>query len=352
MTMLKGLQRAELIMNVHEYAIFDGLGLAELIANRQLTAKELAKTAAEVIAAANPAIGAVVETYPDRIEGLDERSLGLGPFRGVPFLMKDVFGHEKGRKIEFGSRLCKRMIAEQSSHYCDLLKAAGVNILGRSKAPEFSMAPTTESVFYGNTSNPWRSGYSAGGSSGGAQAAVTSGMVPIAGGSDIGGSIRIPASLCGGVGLKPSRGRVSVGPSVDEGGFGFAATFIQAKSMRDVAAMLDCLSIPQPGDPFVIPRPAESYSAHCHKRSPGLRVGIVLDELVSVEVDSEVAKAVEDAGRLLADMGHHVESAHVEMGGIGVLRSLCDVFSLPLTHGSMATQPEQARSRERTRSNR
>ena len=172
----------------------------------------------------------MVETYPDRIEGLDEKTLGNGPFRGVPFLIKDVFGHEKGRKIEFGSRLCKGMTVEAGTYLVDLLKAAGVNIIGRSAAPEYSMSATTESAMFGNTSNPWKKGYSAGGSSGGAQAAVTSGMVPIAHGSDIGGSIRIPASLCGGVGLKPSRGRVSIGPVVDEGGFGYSMNFIQAQN--------------------------------------------------------------------------------------------------------------------------
>ena len=130
------------------------------------------------------------------------------------------------------------------------------------------MSASTESAMFGNTSNPWKQGYSAGGSSGGAQAAVTSGMVPIAHGSDIGGSIRIPASLCGGVGLKPSRGRVSIGPVVDEGGFGYSMNFIQAKTVRDVAAMLDCLSIPQPGDPFIIPKPGESYASSRQKRRP------------------------------------------------------------------------------------
>ena len=147
----------------------------------------------------------------------------------MPFLIKDVFGHEKGRKIEFGSRLCKGMTVEAGTYFVDLLKASGVNIMGRSAAPEYSMSATTESAMFGNTSNPWKKGYSAGGSSGGAQAAVTSGMVPIAHGSDIGGSIRIPASWCGGVGLKPSRGRVSIGPVVDEGGFGYSMNFIQAQ---------------------------------------------------------------------------------------------------------------------------
>ena len=151
------------------------------------------------------------------------------------------------------------------------------------------MAATTESAMFGNTSNPWKQGYSAGGSTGGAQAAVTAGIVPIAHGSDIGGSIRIPASWCGGVGLKPSRMRVSVGPVVDEGGWGYSMNFVQAKTVRDAAAMLDCVSIPQPGDPFIIPKPDEAYASLAARRRPKLKIGIVLDELVGVKVDPEVA---------------------------------------------------------------
>src|SRR5215471_12503258 len=149
-------------------------------------------------------------------------------------------------------------VVEQDTYYCELLRASGVNILGRSAAPEYSMAGTTEGALYGHTSTPWRAGHSAGGSTGGGMAAVVAGMVPIAHGSDIGGSIRIPASYCGGVGLKPSRGRVSFGPMLDENGYGLAQNFVQAKSLRDIATMLDCLAVPQPGDPFLIPKPAES----------------------------------------------------------------------------------------------
>src|SRR5215468_10344437 len=131
-------------MNLSEYASYDALGLAELVAKKQVTAKELALTAV----AANDKVGgtvhAVVELYPDRIGGLDEASLGNGPFRGVPFLIKDVFGHEKGRRIEFGSRLCEGMLVEVGTYFVDMLKAAGVNILGRSAAPEYSMSASTE----------------------------------------------------------------------------------------------------------------------------------------------------------------------------------------------------------------
>jgi amidase len=313
-------------MKLDEYASYDGLGLAKLVAKKKVSPKELALTAAKAIEAVNSNVGAVVEIYADRIEKLDEKTLGDGPFRGVPFLMKDVFGHEKGRKIEYGSRLCKGMVAEAGTYLADNFMASGVNILGRSAAPEYSMSATTETLLYGNTSTPWKKGHSAGGSSGGAQAAVTSGMVPLAHGSDIGGSIRIPASWCGGVGLKPSRGRVSIGPVVDEGGFGFSANLVQATSVRDVAAMLDCVSAPQVGDPFVIPRPKKSYAKLAKKSPDRLRVGIVTNELFGVKVDSEVSKAVKATGRMLESLGHDVETTKVEIGGLATLQAMNTLF--------------------------
>jgi amidase len=313
-------------MKLTEYATYDALGLAELVAKKQVSPKELAQTAVAAKEKVDPAVRSVVELYPDRIEGLDEKTLAPGPFRGVPFLIKDVFGHEKGRKIEFGSRLCAGMTVEVGTYFVDMLKAAGVNILGRSAAPEYSMAATTESAMFGNTSNPWKQGYSAGGSSGGAQAAVLAGIVPIAHGSDIGGSIRIPASWCGGVGLKPSRMRVSVGPVVDEGGWGYSANLVQAKTVRDVAAMLDCVSIPQPGDPFIIPKPDEPYASLAKKAAPRLKVGIVLNELAGVKVDPEVAAAVQATGKALAGMGHTVELASADMGGAETLQATTDLF--------------------------
>jgi amidase len=313
-------------MNLAQYAAHDALGLAALVASRQVSPIELAASAAAAIAAINPALNAVVETYPDRIEGLDERRLGNGPFRGVPFLMKDVFGHEAGRKIEFGSRLCRGMIAQQDTHFCELLRAAGVNILGRSAAPEYSMSGTTEGALYGNTCTPWRAGYSAGGSTGGGMAAVIAGIVPIAHGSDIGGSIRIPASYCGGVGLKPSRGRVSFGPMIDENGYGLAQNFVQVKSVRDAAAMLDCLAVPQPGDPFIIPKPAESYSDLARRKPGRLRIGWSTDALMGMKTDADVASAVANVASVLADMGHDVSEESPQFDGLDVMRSMMDLW--------------------------
>ena len=313
-------------MNLAEYAAYDALGLADLVARKQVTPKELAQLAAKAIAAVNSDVKAVIETYPDRIDKLDETSLGNGPFRGVPMLMKDVFGHEKGRKIEFGSRLCKGMVGEIDSHLMTQFRAAGINSLGRSAAPEYSMSGTTESIMFGNTSSPWKKGFSAGGSSGGAAAAVASGMVPIAHGSDIGGSIRLPASWCGGVGFKPSRMRVSVGPTVDEGGFGYSMNHVQTKTVRDSAAMLDCISNPQLGDPFIIPKPVEPYGS-LYRKAPGkLRVGVVLNEIIGVKVDPEVADTIKATGKALEAMGHRVETASAEMGGMETMGAIQRLF--------------------------
>lgn len=313
-------------MTLAEYARHDATGLAELVTRGEVAPAELAQTAARAIAAVNPAVNAVVETYPDRIEKLDAASLGNGPFRGVPFLMKDVFGHEGGRRIEFGSRLCAGMVAERDTYYCQLAKAAGVNIIGRSAAPEYSLTGTTEGALYGNTSNPWKKGYSAGGSTGGGQAAVTAGMVPMAHGSDIAGSIRIPASWCGGVGLKPSRGRISFGPALDENGFGLAMNFVQVKSVRDAATMLDCLAKPQPGDPFLIPKPFEPYAMLARQAAPRLRIGFTVKPLMGVAVDPEVAAAVRRTAATLADMGHDVFERDPEFGGIDLVRRFVDAW--------------------------
>ena len=313
-------------MTLSEYASFDALGLAELVATKQVSSKELARTAAQAIDAINPLVNAVVETYPDRIDDLDDATLGAGPFRGVPFLMKDVFGHEAGRRIEWGSRLCRGMIAQADTHLCELLRASGVNILGRSAAPEYSMSGTTESALHGNTSTPWKQGYSAGGSTGGGMAAVMAGIVPIAHGSDIAGSIRIPASFCGGVGLKPSRGRVSFGPMVDENGYGLGQNFVQTKTVRDAAAMLDCLAVPQVGDPFLIPKPTDSYAALTRVAPRALRIGWSTTALMGVETDKEVARAVESTAHVLAEMGHHVSEESPDFDGLAAMRAMIDIW--------------------------
>jgi amidase len=228
-----------------------------------------------------------------------------------------------------------------TTHVGELFRASGLNILGRSNTPEYSMSGATENALYGATSNPWRQGYCAGGSSGGAMAAVIAGMVPIAHGTDIAGSIRIPAGWCGGVGLKTSRGRTSFGPSLDEGGFGLSVSFVQTRTLRDTAAMLDCMAIPQVGDPFTIPKPAESYASLAAKPAAPLRVGVALTPFMGVPVEPEVAAAVRATAKVLGDMGHEIVELDPEFDGLASVRKFCDIwffgFDLRLESYSRAT---------------
>jgi len=300
-------------MNLEDYADYDALGLAQLVERREVSPRELAQTALNAIEAVNPKLHAVIEIYADRIADLESKTLGHGPFRGVPFLIKDVGPHLKGRKTEFCSRLCQGMVGEVDSNFATLLKASGVNILGRTNTPEFSMASSSENVLYGSTSTPWKLGYSANGSTGGGAAAVSAGAVPMAHGSDIGGSIRGPAAWCGGIGLKPSRGRISSGPLYDEWGYGMAMNFVQTKSMRDTAVMLDCLAVPQPGDPFVIKPAPKPYAKFLRPSNRPLRVAWSATPLMDAPVDPEIAAAVKSTAKVLGKLGHRVSEAAPEI---------------------------------------
>lgn len=293
-------------MNLTEYAAYDALGLAELVRSGQITPRELQAIALKAIEALNPDLNAIIETYPDGAPGASGSAQLDGPFAGVPFLVKDVGLHFAGIKCEFCSRLCEGMVAPEDSHYARLVKGTGITIVGRTNTPEFSMSGSSENVLYGNTSTPWKEGYSASGSTGGGAAAVSAGIVPIAHGSDIGGSIRGPAAWCGGIGLKPSRGRISSGPSFDEWGHGMSMTFAQTKTMRDTAAMLDRLALPQPGDPFVIDRAPEPYAAYLTRPQTPLKIAFSSAPLMDAPVDPEIAAAVEATARCLQDLGHDV----------------------------------------------
>ena len=244
----------------------------------------------------------------------------------MPFLTKDVSLHFAGRKFEYGSRLCQGRVAPKDDFYAELIYASGVNLIGRSNTPEFSMALCADNLLYGATSNPWRKGYSTSGSSGGAAAAVAAGIVPIAHGSDMGGSIRGPAAWCGTIGLQPSRGRVSDGPDDDESGFGMAQSFAMTKSMRDTAVMLDCLSVPQPGDPFVIRQPEHPFASYLNGPGTRLRIAYSAKPLMDAPVDSEIAAAVALTAKTLSDLGHEVEEAAPPIDLVAIDRACVHVW--------------------------
>ena len=294
-------------MKLTDYASYDGLGLADLVRRKEVSVDEVTKAALAAIERVNPSVRAVIEVYDDCLD--PKRETYHGPFFGVPFLIKDVSLHFKGRKMESGSRLCQGFVVQEDSYFGRLVKETGVTFVGRSSTPEFSMALCAETLLNGNTTTPWKAGYSTSGSSGGAAAAVASGMVPLAHGSDMGGSIRGPAAWCGTIGLYPSRARVSSGPLADEGGNGMTQSFMMTKSMRDTAAMLDCLGKPQPGDPVVIWRPELPFISYTERPPKALRIAYWAKPLMDAPVDPEIAATVERVALQLAALGHHVEEA-------------------------------------------
>jgi amidase len=290
----------------------DATAQAELVANGEVTARELAEASIGRIESLDSAVNAVIHRRFER--ALDEIDAGLpaGPFRGVPFLIKDLFADSAGDPAHQGNRALRDVgwTASQDSWLVARLRAAGFVFLGRTNTPEFGLVPVTEPHAYGPCRNPWDLSYSPGGSSGGSAAAVAAGMVAVAHASDGGGSIRIPASMCGLVGLKPSRGRTTLGPEGDESGL--AVQHVVARSVRDTAALLDVLRGPGSGDMVVAPPPGRPYVSEVDVRPARLRVG-VLDSGPAGAIDPECQVAVQAAARVLEQLGHVVSDDHPDI---------------------------------------
>ena len=291
----------------------DATAQAELIRRGEISAVDLVDAAIGRIEAVNPKLDAVIRTRFDRARAEAAGGLPDGPFRGVPFLFKDLGCKVAGEATAFGVGPMRDQPWPVTSYLAEAFLAAGFVPLGRTNVPEMGTTVTTEARSFPPARNPWDPGRSTGGSSGGSAAAVASGMVPAAHANDGGGSIRIPASECGLVGLKPNRGRVSQGPEVGEGWAGGTIDGVVTRTVRDAAGILDVISVRQPGEPYYappLPRPlAEEIGA-----DPGrLRIGFVdrpgRDGFLD---DPECRAAVAGAARLLESLGHHVEESAPE----------------------------------------
>ncbi|WP_374468868.1 amidase [Phenylobacterium sp.] len=294
-------------MDFADYRRHDAVGLAELVARREVSPGELLDAAAARMAEVNPKINAVTADLTARAR---TEPAGEGPLSGVPFLLKDLGATLAGTPTTGGSRLFADEVADADSAIVRLYRQAGVSIFGKTNTPEFGLWPFTEGDFLGVCRNPWDLSRTPGGSSGGAAAAVAAGIAPAAHASDGGGSIRTPAACCGLFGLKPSRGRVSFAPQ----GEGWAGASIQhavTRSVRDSAVLLDATCAPQVGDPYFLSSPARPFADEV-RRDPGrLRVAFTTDALQSAALDPECAEAVRDTARLLESLGHDVEEARV-----------------------------------------
>jgi len=292
----------------------DATALAELVRRREVSPLELVDAAIERIERVNPQLNAVVwERFEKAREEARSPQLPRGQFTGVPFLTKDLGCGTTGEPDSSGSRFLKDSgyIAGMTTELARRIKAVGFINLGRTNTPEFGAVATTEPLAWGPTRNPWDPTCTPGGSSGGSCAAVAALMVPVAHGSDGGGSIRLPAAACGLVGLKPTRGRVSIWPS-SEWITPVSVQGFQTRTVRDTAGCLDFASGPLPGDPMPPPNPARPYASDVGADPGRLRIGLwnQLPATLDGALDAECRHAVEKTGKLLESLGHSVELAH------------------------------------------
>ncbi|GAT65954.1 amidase [Planomonospora sphaerica] len=305
-------------MELHEYARYDAVGLRDLIRAGEVTAGEVEAAARRALTLADAELnGLALPLFTSALEHAAD-----GPFAGVPFLIKDHGPMAEGVPFFLGSRALTGAAARHDSDLMARFRAAGLVTLGLTTVPELALSFSTESVRYGPTRNPWDPERGVGGSSGGAAALVAAGAVPVAHGSDGAGSIRVPASCCGLVGLKPSRGRVPCGPDMGEAMLGMAYEFVLTRTVRDAAHLLDSVQGPGVGDKYTAPPPSGRYAAEPGAALRPLRVAVTTTAWSGAAVDGRVAEAAVRTGRVLEGMGHAVTGASPALDWNAVVRSI------------------------------
>ena len=291
----------------------DATEQARLVRDGEVSPLELVNEAIARIEGLNPQINAVIHPLFDEAREAAADELPDGPFRGVPLLVKDLSCYMEGVPVHEGMGVLKQA-GFRSDHdmvITQRFRRAGFVILGRTNTPELGILPTTEPVAYGATHNPWDLERSPGGSSGGSAAAVASGMVAAAHANDGGGSIRIPASHCGLVGLKPSRARVTLAPDFGDVMNGLVIELAVTRSVRDAAGILEAIHGPAPGDPYAAPPPARSYLEEVGVDPGRLRIGLMTTPPGGqFDADPECVAAAEAAAALLEELGHDVERSY------------------------------------------
>ena len=295
-------------------AWLDATAQAELVARGDASPAELVDAAIARIETLNPELNAVIHERFEQARS-EARTAGLptgapkGPLHGVPFLVKDAVCHTAGDPFHCGMRLLKRLrwTASDDTWLAARFRAAGLIFVGKTNTPELATSVTTEPLAYGATHNPWDLARSPGGSSGGSAAAVAAGMVAIAHGNDMGGSIRFPASMCGIVGLKPTRARTTLGPDFGEYWGPLTHEHVLTRSVRDTALALDAFAGAGTGDPYTAPPPTRPFRVEAGASPRPLRVGLRTRRRDGNESAADCARVVEHTGRLLESLGHHVE---------------------------------------------
>ena len=302
-------------------AFASALEQSAAVRRREVTAGELVDRYLQRIERLNPLLNAFWLTTPDLARRQAEEP-GQGSLSGAPTSVKDLSAMA-GYPLTFSSRAFDDNVAQVDSFVVSRMKAAGCPILGRTTTPEFGSRPVTEFGLHGAARNPWNPDHTPGGSSGGAAAALAAGLCAWSHGTDGGGSVRIPASCCGLVGLKPSRGRISPGPLVGEGWAGLSTQGVLTRTVSDAAAALDALAGHLPGDPYWA-EPEGSYL----EAAPPARLRIGFQATADCGVNPEIEALVRRAARELASLGHHVEEGGPETG------AFLDAMRLIVTSGT------------------
>lgn len=299
-------------MGFEHYGQYDGLGLADLVRRKEVSSKELVDCALGAIERLNPEINCVVQTLRSNALADIRKGLPAGPFTGVPFLVKEFGMHFKGMVTSAGSRLAEGVKFDADTELMRRMRNAGLVTVGTSTTPEMAFNANSEALVYGSTRNPWNTGYSAGGSSGGAGAAVASGMVPIAHANDGGGSIRIPAACNGVVGMKPSRGRTPTGPDAGIFLWGLAIEFAETRTVRDSAALLDAVAGPDDGYFYTAPEPRRGFLTAAMTPPEPLRIGVIDQLPGSAKAARENKARLTDTCTLLEELGHRCEPVRIK----------------------------------------
>jgi amidase len=318
-------------MEFEAYIQKDGLALGELVRRGEVSALDLLETAIARAEAVNPKINAVVYRFYDRARIAAKAYKPTDqPFAGVPLLLKDIQGVCEGAPTRYGSAFLPDTPATTDSYLVARFKRAGFIPFAKTNVPEFGLPPVTEPRLYGAARNPWDLSRTPGGSSGGSAAAVASGVVPVAHATDGGGSIRIPAACCGLVGLKPTRGRNSMGPDFGDIMNGLIAEHVVSRTVRDSAAALDATSGYVPGDPYAAPPPARPFLAEVSSKPRSLRIAFTTKAPYGATLDPEIVNATEATAKLCAELGHHVEEAGFDIDSTRLGPSFLAVYSTGL----------------------
>ena len=289
---------------------------ARLIRTNEVSAPEMVEAAIAAIEKLNPDINAVVLPLFDMARTAVKALNGDEPYAGVPILLKDVLAEYAGAPMTEGSRFLRGYISPRDSELVARYRRAGLIVVGRTNSPEFASKPTTEPELYGATLNPWDKTRSPGGSSGGAGAAVASGMVAVAHANDGGGSTRIPAGNCGLVGLKPTRGRNPLGPDYgDVGASGLLCEHVVTRTVMDNAVVLDMTAGADRGAPFYPPPPARPFADEVGAEPGKLKIAFSTEPIMPTDVHPDCQQAAREAAKLCEDLGHHVEEAKPQANG-------------------------------------